>query len=180
MDVYAENGVTPLPLIKTARLELRPMVMADAAAITAQLNNLNVTRWLAVVPHPYTVADAHWFIGENIAGRAASWSIFQDDTLIGNIGGGDAHGYWFGQEHWGQGYATEAAMAACAYHFDATDDVEITSEYFLGNVGSQNVLAKLGFLPTVVRTSHCAATGADVQSQGMLLTRARWESLHNA
>ncbi|MCK0121437.1 GNAT family N-acetyltransferase [Loktanella sp. F6476L] len=180
MDVYAQNGVTPLPVIKTARLELRPMALSDVDAIVPQLNNLDVTRWLSVVPYPYTKEDAIWFIEENLAGRAASWSIFKDDTLIGNVGGGDAHGYWLGQDHWGQGYATEAATAACAHHFATTDDVEITSNYFLGNVGSANVLGKLGFLPTVIGTSHCAATGADVQSQGMVLTRTRWESLHNA
>jgi len=122
MDVYAQNGVTPLPLIKTERLELRPMIMSDAASVSAQLNNLDITRWLTVVPYPYTYEDAVWFINENFAGRAKSWSIFKDDTLIGNVGGGTAHGYWLGQEHWGLGYATEAASAACAYHFDTTKD----------------------------------------------------------
>jgi RimJ/RimL family protein N-acetyltransferase len=180
MDVYAENGVTPLPVIKTARLELRPMVMSDADAVVAQLNNLDVTRWLAVVPHPYTMDDAVWFIAENAAGRAKSWSIFKDDTLIGNIGGGAAHGYWLGQDHWGHGYATEAAMAACAYHFKATTDAEISSEYFIGNAGSQNVLRKLGFVPTALQTAHCVATGTDFPAQSMVLTRARWDSLHNA
>lgn len=180
MDLYAQNGVIPLPLIKTARLELRPMAMSDVDAIVPLLDNLDVTRWLSVVPHPYTAEDAIWFIDENLAGRAASWSIFKDDVLIGNVGGGDAHGYWLGQDHWGQGYATEAAIAATSYHFRATDDQDITSAYFLGNSGSENVLRKVGFVPTDVTTAHCVATGQDVQSQNMVLTRTRWESLHDA
>lgn len=167
-------------MIRTARLELRPMVMSDVDAIVSQLNNLDVTRWLAVVPHPYTSDDAIWFINENAAGRAASWSIFKDDTLIGNIGGGSAHGYWVGQDHWGQGFATEAALAATAHHFNTTKDQVITSEYFIGNAGSENVLRKVGFLPTRIITAHCAATGLDVQAQGMVLTRTRWMGLRDA
>lgn len=180
MDIYAQTGVTPLPVIQTARLELRPMVMADADAVTAQLNTLDVSRWLTVVPYPYTRDDAVWFINEIAAGRAKAWAIYKDDTLIGSVGGGSSHGYWLGQAHWGHGYATEAAMAACAYHFDATEDAAITSEYFLGNAASQNVLRKIGFLPTDLRTTRCKATGEDVQAQGVILTRDRWKALHNA
>ncbi|VVB75079.1 Uncharacterised protein [uncultured archaeon] len=34
----------------------------DAASIQAQINSLNVTRFLAVVPYPYTLADAETFV----------------------------------------------------------------------------------------------------------------------
>jgi len=34
----------------------------DAVSIQAQINSLNVTRYLAVVPYPYTLADAETFV----------------------------------------------------------------------------------------------------------------------
>jgi RimJ/RimL family protein N-acetyltransferase len=180
MDVHAQTGITPLPVIKTARLTLRPMAMSDAQAVTEQLNDLDVTRWLAVVPHPYTYEDAVWFIRENLAGRAQSWSIFADDRLIGNVGAGDAHGYWLGKDHWGRGYATEAARAACGSHFANTDADHLDTEYFLGNAASCNVLTKVGFVPTTITTAHCAALDKEVQAQQMILTRDRWKALNNA
>ena len=179
MDLRAQTGVTPLPVLKTARLELRPMAMSDADAVTRQLNDLDVTRWLAVVPYPYTRADAAWFIEENLAGRAQSWSIFAGDNLIGNVGGGDAHGYWLGKDHWGQGYATEAATAARDYHFQNTEADVMDSEYFIGNDASKNVLTKIGLLPTKMATAHCVALDKDVPAQQMILTRQRWEGLRD-
>jgi len=34
----------------------------DAVSLQAQINSLNVTRFLAVVPYPYTLADAETFV----------------------------------------------------------------------------------------------------------------------
>lgn len=169
----------PVPLIKTQRLELRPMAMSDADAITPLLNNFEVTKWLAEVPYPYTREDAIWFIGENVAGRASSWSIFVDDTLIGNVGGGDAHGYWLGEPFWGNGYGTEAAIAARDFHFEQTTAKDMDSEYFLGNAASANILTKIGMVPTDIATVHCKARDAQVKAQRMILTRDRWEGLRH-
>lgn len=180
MDVYAQTGIKRVPVIKTARLALRPMVLSDAHAVAEQLNDIDVTRWLAVVPHPYTYDDALWFIGENLAGRVQSWSIFEGDRLIGNVGAGNAHGYWLGKDHWGRGFATEAARAACDYHFEHTDAEALNTEYFLGNAASCNVLTKVGFVPTICTTQHCKALGKDVAAQQMILTRDRWTTLQHA
>lgn len=165
------------PVIKTARHELRPMVHSDAEPVTALLNNLAVSRWLTVVPYPYTVADADWFIAENLAGRVLSWSIYADDTLIGNVGGGAALGYWLGEPYWGRGYGTEAAKAARDDHFENTDASAIHSEYFLGNAASAKILTKIGMIPTDIATTPCAALGTQVQAQRMKLTRDRWEAI---
>ena len=156
------------------------MAMSDAQAVTGQLNDLDVTRWLAVVPHPYTYEDAVWFIAENLAGRFQSWSIFAGNELIGNVGAGTSHGYWLGRNHWGKGYATEAARAACGHHFESTDTDHIDTEYFFGNAASCNVLTKVGFVPTIIATAHCAALDKNVQAQQMILTRDRWKALNNA
>jgi len=169
----------PLPMIMTQRLELRPMAMGDADAVTELLNNFAVTKWLAEVPYPYTCEDAVWFIGENLAGRVQSWSIFAGDTLIGNVGGGDAHGYWLGEPYWGKGYGTEAAIAARDFHFTQTAATEMESEYFVGNAASANILTKIGMVPTDTAIVECRARNAKVQAQRMILTRDRWEGLRH-
>lgn len=180
MDVYAKNGIIPLPVIKTERLELRPMALTDADQVADKLNNLAISKWLTVVPYPYTQADAVWFINENLAGRAASWSIFLGDDLIGNIGIDGELGYWLSEDAWGQGFATEAGQAAVAHNFSDRSVDLIISSHFTENAGSQNVLEKLGFVDVGSHVHHSVARGADVPGRSMELTRLRWESLQNA
>jgi len=48
--------------IVTKRLILRPPTLKDAADIAANANNLDVTRYLALLPYPYTVKDAKDFL----------------------------------------------------------------------------------------------------------------------
>lgn len=165
-----------LPTIKTPRLTLRQMAMSDVEMIVAGLNNMNVVKWLTVVPYPYTADDARWFITENLEGRVRSWSIWAGDDLVGNAGIEGALGYWLAEPFWGHGYATEAAIAARDYHFASTDADLLTSEYFHGNAGSAKVLGKIGLTPTGDHTAHCKATGQAVQATAMQMTRKDWEA----
>ena len=48
--------------IKTKRLVIRELEKQDLTAIVEQVNNLNVSRNLDLVPHPYIKKDAEWFI----------------------------------------------------------------------------------------------------------------------
>ena len=48
--------------IETERLILRDLQMQDATAIAERIAPLNVSRYLAVVPHPYNLSDAEGFI----------------------------------------------------------------------------------------------------------------------
>ena len=52
------SGVEPVAALTTKRLQLRPPVAADATAITAILNDFEISKWVSVVPVPYTRADA--------------------------------------------------------------------------------------------------------------------------
>ena len=166
-----------VPTILTKRLALRQMQMSDVAQVVSGLNNLNVSRWLTVVPYPYCLADAEWFITENIEGRFTSWSIWADDAIIGNVGLGPTLGYWLAEPAWGKGYGYEAASAICDHHFESTDAESLQSEFFVGNAGSETILHKLGLLPTGQQTSPIAALGTTTQSTTMELTRNRWETL---
>ena len=48
--------------IETERLVLRDIRAGDEASIKENVDNVMVARYLAVVPHPYAMADATWFI----------------------------------------------------------------------------------------------------------------------
>lgn len=176
MDVHAQAGVTPLPALRTQRLSLRPMAMSDAAAVAAKLNNFEISKWLTIVPYPYTYADAVWFIEENLAGRALSWSIFADDVLIGNIGIGAELGYWLAPDAWGRGFATEAGRAVINHVFSDQKRHVFGSSHFVENMASRRVLEKLGFEDIGGHVHYSVARGADVAGRSMRLTRARWES----
>jgi RimJ/RimL family protein N-acetyltransferase len=53
-------------------------------------------------------------------------------------------GWRLGREHWGNGYATEAARAALAYGFDVAGLETVVSVHVIGNNASGNVMRKIG------------------------------------
>jgi RimJ/RimL family protein N-acetyltransferase len=167
-------------MIKTARLELRPMVMSDADQIVGVLNNYEISKWLTHVPFPYTRDDAVWFVNENLTGRVQSWSIFHKEALVGNIGIGGEVGYWLAQDAWGQGFATEAGKAVLKHVFADGTCTDIGSSHFVENQSSQHVLEKLGFCDVGEHVHHSVARGESVTGRAMLLTRDRWQELHDA
>ena len=109
-------------VIETDRLVLRPPENGDAPAIARLIGNFEVSKWLTVVPHPYTLADGEAFVRE-IAGP---WDrvITRTGEVIGVVGIKDSLGYWLGQPFWGQGFMSEAAGALVAewFAFAPTDE----------------------------------------------------------
>jgi RimJ/RimL family protein N-acetyltransferase len=169
--------------LETARLVLRPLAEADAPALVEALADWQVVKWLAVVPWPYTAADASWFVAANAAGGSLrergerTWVIAPRDDparLLGVMGLGEELGYWLAAEAWGRGLATEAARTVLAAHFADENGGNVASGWFDGNERSERVLRKLGFEDMGVRTRGCLARGEDVLSHEMRLTRARF------
>ncbi len=165
------------PVLRTPRLKLRPLRLRDAERITELISDLEVTRWLSRAPHPYTLAHAEEFLSAVVTedGSGFHWAIEQGGSLVGVIGTEDHLGYWLGCEAWGKGIATEAGDAVLDAHFGFTEDEEIGSSYTLGNAASANVLGKLGFVETHQKTSFSKALDKEVESQALVLTRARWK-----
>ena len=168
-----------LSTLRTDRLVLRPLRSQDSPAIASAINNFEISKWLSVVPYPYTLADAEWYINENLAGRDNSRLAWRDDQLIGSFGIGGALGYWLIPDAWGQGYATEAASAVVDDHFATTSDDIINSSHFDDNIASRKVLTKLGFVDTGPHEHMCKSRGCTVPGRSMELTRARWEQVNN-
>lgn len=56
-------------------------------------------------------------------------------------------GWRLGQEHWGRGFATEAAEAVLHFGFDQLELEQIVSIHQIGNDASERVMQKLSMRP---------------------------------
>lgn len=138
--------------IRTERLVLTAPTMAHAPEIARLANNKNVHKWMARLPFPYEQKDAEFFIQHVVPSKEeACFAIEAENRLLGIAGLTFAHdqvpelGYWLGESHWGQGYASEAARALVEAA-RAAGASALRSRALKENLGSRNVLRKAGFV----------------------------------
>jgi RimJ/RimL family protein N-acetyltransferase len=156
--------------LTTERLILREFVEQDWLAVLAYQSNplyLRYYDWTGRTPE-----EVQAFVGMFLAHQQAQPRIkFQlavtlkaNNQLIGNCGirmdAPGAHqadiGYELAPEHWGQGYATEAARAIVRFGFEELRVHRIWSWCVADNVGSAGVLKKLGMqLEGRLRDNEC-------------------------
>lgn len=165
------------PHLSAENLMLRHPNKTDVAAIIGAVGDWEVARCLSRVPHPYTEADALYFL-DHIAPYEWTWAITVtgSDVLVGVIGltpekeeNTAELGYWLSRSHWGQGIATTAARAVVSFGFEKLAYPFIRSGYFLENPASGRVLQKIGFVETGRATRPCLAIDGNVPSVEMRL-----------
>jgi ribosomal-protein-alanine N-acetyltransferase len=138
----------------TTRLVLRRPRLSDAAAIHEYGRDPEVTRFMDWRTHT-TVADALAFLEEAArrcqAGLEYCWVITlkPDDRPIGAVGcrvrGHAADvGYVLRRDHWGRGYATEAAGAVFEWAADLEGVHRVWATCDVENTASARVLEKIG------------------------------------
>lgn len=142
-------------MLETERLVLRPLAGADFDDFAAMLTP-EVTAGLTE-PVGDSPADA-WralatFIGHHQIRGYSHWALIEKDTgrFLGHAGPWQPHdfpglgvGWCLDREHWGKGYATEAAQATLAYCFSALDAEEVISLILPGNRRSIAVAERIG------------------------------------
>lgn len=154
----AHPGVRALPTLTTKRLVLRPPVDEDAPAFQRICADPGVASMAGGIPHPYPEGEAlDWIQTQRkqlADGRGGALSITLRDggAVIGDVSlrvEADDHraeiGFILGREHWGAGYATEAAgaMTRCAL-----TDLGLNRVYglvYVSNTPSIRVFEKLGY-----------------------------------
>lgn len=178
--------------LETERLLLRPPGRSDAAAIAALIGEWDVAKNLGRVPYPYSEADAHKFFDRLDARLADQLDLTLGITLKTDgayIGGCGVHlrekgdfevGYWIGKPYWGNGYATEAALAVLHAAFANLQFDKLTAGYFFDNPASGHVLKKLGFLPDGEELRDCLSRGHQVSCHNVVLTREQYGMKHAA
>lgn len=169
-------SVAVLPTLRTPRLTLRPLQESDADAVVNGVGNFDVSKWLSVVPYPYSTADAETYLSRQIAQTAPSWAICAAEDLVGVVSLENELGYWLARPAWGKGYGFEAVHAAVAFYFETGNSELLTSGYFEGNARSAAVLKCLGFQHTEIRKQHALALAQDVDCHRMELTRLDWNA----
>jgi RimJ/RimL family protein N-acetyltransferase len=146
------------PILRTERLELRPVRDEDIDRILEYRNLPEVTHWLLRTKVDPVSFRAAW-------PRAAedpddhSVAVALDGVVIGTVsldvvdGMGQPGmpprteaqlGYVFDPAYGGHGYATEAVTAMVAYAFDRLGVRRITAGCFAGNLASVRILEKVG------------------------------------
>ncbi len=146
-----------LPTLKTKRLILRKMTMADAPAVYAYGRDPEVTKYLAFPTHK-SVADATSFLRDTQRryrkGEPAPWAIVRasDGQLMGSIGllnyapNGERveAGYALHRPYWGQGYGTEAFNAVIRFAFQKLKVNRVQAICAVENARSYHVMKKCG------------------------------------
>ncbi|MFB9830792.1 GNAT family N-acetyltransferase [Actinoallomurus acaciae] len=143
-------------MLETKRLLMRPLTGDDFADYAAMMADPQVAGGLAesVGTSP---ADA-WrslalFIGHREIRGYSHWALVEKATgrFVGRAGPWRPHGFpglgvgWcLAREHWGRGYATEAARASLSYCFGELRAPEVVSVILPGNVRSIAVAERIG------------------------------------
>ena len=130
--------------LHTTRLLLRPWEVSDAQALYIQAHN------------PIIGKRCGWPAHKSV--EESREIIQSDNTLIGSIGlllQGESRlsvgeneaeiGYWLGEDFWGKGYMTEAALQVIHYAFEELHLTGLWASVYKENIASQRVIEKCGF-----------------------------------
>ncbi len=174
------------PTLHTARLTLRPFVVADAVSVRQLAGDVRVAETTAAIPHPYPEGAAQTWI-------ATHASIFESkkgvvfaitDALSGELLGAiDLHdmperdarcelGYWVAHAHWSKGVCSEAANALIHYAHSSLGVTRVVCRCLARNIGSARVMEKAGLVREghLIKHVNHRGTFEDVLLYGMVLS----------
>ncbi|MEY4539730.1 MAG: hypothetical protein RLZZ306_1487 [Bacteroidota bacterium] len=137
---------------------LRHFKNGDQESLVESANNIKIFNNVKdTFPHPYTYADASWWIEfcKETNQPATTFAIDIDGQVIGAVGiiiGSDVQrvtaeiGYWLGEKYWGKGIAVEALKQMTAYVFQNFPEIiRLWAAVFEYNKPSIRVLEKAGY-----------------------------------
>ena len=144
-------------VIESERLVLDALTPDDAGAVFDYCQDDELQRWIPV-PQPYTMADAHFFVGPHArtaeAGQTLTiWGIRDATGLVGLIElrfeplASATVGFWLGRAHRGQRIMAEALGALVDHAFDPAG-LGLTRLHWdcgVGNIASARVARRCGF-----------------------------------
>jgi RimJ/RimL family protein N-acetyltransferase len=141
-------------------VSLRHFSLDDVGEVTRALQDPEIVRWTASLPVPYAESDARGWINRHSelwkAGTTAQFAIVDaaDGAFMGNIYvivapymlGRAALGYWVAEWGRSRGFATRALVLASKWTFDVLNSPELFLETLDGNVASERVAEKAGYV----------------------------------
>jgi RimJ/RimL family protein N-acetyltransferase len=173
-------------VLETERLMLRRPTLADVKAITLLANDRRIAENTRRLPHPYLQEHAVEFVRAMADDNRETVFLIENNHAPIGIVGIDGRqpetpelGYWLGVEHWGQGFATEAARAVIDFTFEEFDVEHLISGARVANPSSRNILEKCGFQWSGVELHRFEALGSSTPVDCFRLSRGVWSSLKN-
>lgn len=173
-------------IMETDRLILRRYRKEDIDDIVEGLNNLNVIKWLAHVPYPYTKEDAEEFLSRVLNDDSYYFAIVlkEENKVIGgtnfsNINkfhGTAGGGIWLNEKYQGKGYGEEAWGARIKYAFEELKLRRLENGYLKGNEKSHKMQLRFGYKDEGIRRKGfvCKATGEIVDEYKTGLLKEEW------
>ncbi len=180
--------------LETKRLVLREWEKRDVRDIVEGLNNLEVSKWLAFAPYPYTKKDAENWIkhcAENAKKRKERTSydfaieLKSEKKIIGGISidrinkfqGTAGGGIWINANYHGQGYGTEAFGERIKFAFNKLKLRRIENGLIKGNHFSFKMQKRFGYKIEGVRMKafRCMADGKIKDEYIMGLLKEEWK-----
>jgi RimJ/RimL family protein N-acetyltransferase len=143
-------------VLETERLVLRHLTAQDSQALDAVLGDPIAMRWY---PRPFTRAEVEEWVARNVKRYRDDghglWAMELKSTgeMVGDCGlvAQEVDGerlievaYHVRRDHWGRGYATEAARACMRHAFDKLGAERVISLIKPGNQSSWRVAEKNG------------------------------------
>jgi len=149
-------------------VSLRHFTQEDVTEVTRALQDQEIVRWTASLPTPYAESDARGWIERHAelwnAGTTAQFAIVEaaSGALMGNIYvivapymlGRAALGYWVAEWGRGRGLATRALVIASKWAIEFLDPPELFLETLEGNVASERVAEKAGYVFSDYRSEN--------------------------
>jgi len=179
--------------LSTNRLIIRDWTLTDIDDLVEGLNDMEVAKWLAFVPHPYKRADAENWIryciksADDEKERAAyhlaielksarkvigGLSIDKINRQQGTAGGG----IWLNKRYQGLGYGSEAFGKRIEFAFTTLGLRRLDNGYFEGNEASFKLQEKFGYKVEGIRRKAfvCMATGEIMDEHITGLLKEEW------
>jgi [ribosomal protein S5]-alanine N-acetyltransferase len=174
-----------IPILTTPRLVLRPIELADAAAVQRLFPRWEIVRFLdAKIPWPYPADGAVKFIREQALPAMAErkqwhWLIrpaSEPTRLIGGIslmdGPDDNRGFWLDPDWQGRGLMTEAASAVTDFWFETLGREVLRVPKAVENIKSRRISERMGM--RVIGIEERDYIGGRLPAEVWEITREEW------
>ena len=176
-----------IPTIATPRLMLRPLQLADAAAVQILFPRWEIVQFMAShIPWPYPSDGALTFIRDRALpamqqGAAWHWSIRPKsaaEQLIGVVSLMDEpdnnRGFWLDLAWQGQGLMLEASSAVTDYWFETLGRTVLRVPKAVANVRSRRISERTGM--RVIKTEERDYVSGRFPAEVWEITRDEWRN----
>ena len=143
--------------LETERLILRNWKETDIDDLIEGVNDIEVSKWLAFIPYPYTKKNAEDWINFCINNKEERYDfaleLKEEQKVIGGtsierinkVNGTAGGGIWIHAKYHGKGYGTEAWGKRIEFAFNDLKLRRLDNGFFDGNIESFNMQTKFGY-----------------------------------